>query len=492
MIDRMKRTKLSLTVLSLFLISIPVFAGFGFIFSQQNSEPQIDKLLERADSLYLDESFDNALEIYRETKELSQEKNYSKGLTLSYLGLSGVYFMKGKLDVSTSYLLKAKAESYASSDPKVGYTIHFWEGLYHHALGLYDDAINRYKDAIEISHNIEDEEDRLNKIFGAYVNIGDIYQLKKESDSALYYYKSAYYSPTTNLNNKFTSAISISELHIEKNQLDSGRIYLKYAEQFSKEMNTNLSKALLEEISGKYYLAKEDFTSAINSFETAIELNKKINRPRAVLYKLISETYQKNGEAQISNSYLIQYVSIRDSLEEARKGNIRVPMMLAQVDGEKKAEKASSYLVLVFIGSGILVIAVLIWVYFFTKKQRKKSLKGKKENLQLKKKLNNAFEEVVELANANSPNFLSRFIEVYPEFYSELVNDYPDLTTADLKLCALMKLDFSTKEIAEMTFSSLRTVQNRKYKLRKKFGLTTEENLNQWIQNFHVETLTIA
>ena len=179
-------------------------------------------------------------------------------------------------------------------------------------------------------------------------------------------------------------------------------------------------------------------------------------------------------------------------MEEARKGNIRVPMMLAQVDGEKKAEKASSYLVLVFIGSGILVIAVLIWVYFFTKKQRKKSLKGKKENLQLKKKLTNAFEEVVELANANSPNFLSRFIEVYPEFYSELVNDYPDLTTADLKLCALMKLDFSTKEIAEMTFSSLRTVQNRKYKLRKKFGLTTEENLNQWIQNFHVETLTIA
>lgn len=492
MIDRMKRTKLSLTLLGLFFISIPVFAGFGFIFSQQNSDPQIDKLLEKAESLYLDESFDRALEIYRETEVLSQEKNYSKGLTLSYLGLSGVYFVKGKLDVSTSYLLKAKSESYASTDQKVAYTISFWEGLYHHSLGLYDDAINRYKDAIELAQKIEEEEERLNKVFAAYVNIGDIYQLTKQTDSALYYYKSAYYSPTTNLSNKFTSALSISDLHIENNQLDSGRIYLEYAEQFSEEMNTNLSKALLEEISGKYYLANEDFTSAINAFETAIDLNKKINRPRAILYKLLSEAYQKNGEAQTSNSYLIQYVSIRDSLEEARKGNIRVPVMLAQVDGEKKAEKASSYLVLAFIGSGILVIAVLIWVYFFTKKQRKKSLKGKKENLQLKKKLNNAFEEVVELANANSPNFLSRFIEVYPEFYSELVNDYPDLTTADLKLCALMKLDFSTKEIAEMTFSSLRTVQNRKYKLRKKFGLTTEENLNQWIQNFHVETLTIA
>src|SRR5690606_16779022 len=109
-----------------------------------------------------------------------------------------------------------------------------------------------------------------------------------------------------------------SDLHIENNQLDSGRIYLEYAEQFSEEMNTNLSKALLEEISGKYYLANEDFTSAINAFETAIDLNKKINRPRAILYKLLSETYQKNGETQNSNSYLIQYVSIRDSLEEAR------------------------------------------------------------------------------------------------------------------------------------------------------------------------------
>src|SRR5690606_34181329 len=114
----------------------------------------------------------------------------------------------------------------------------------------------------------------------------------------------------------------------------------------------------------------------------------------------------------------------------------------------------------------------------------------KEEYKLLEKKLNSAFEEVADLAKSNSPNFLSRFIEVYPEFYNHLISSYPDLTNADLKLCALMKLDFSTKEISEITYSSVRTVQNRKYKLRKKFNLSPDENLNLWIQNLHLNSLT--
>src|SRR5690606_9766921 len=200
----------------------------------------------------------------------------------------------------------------------ISYSIAFREGLNLHMLGLYEEAIKKYKEAIEISSRIEEKEERLNKLFGAYINIGDVYQLKKQNDSALYYYKSAYNSPTTNLNNLFTSSVSISELYIENRELDSGRIYLEYAENYSKQLKTNYSKALLKEISGKYYEASGDLNNAIDSYELALGLNRKINRPRAVLYKHLSETYQKKGNTDLSNSYLKQYVAVKDSLEEAR------------------------------------------------------------------------------------------------------------------------------------------------------------------------------
>src|SRR5690606_16237253 len=146
-----------------------------------------------------------------------------------------------------------------------------------------------------------------------------------------------------------------------------------------------------------------------------------------------------------------------------------------------KLKSAESKTMTLLIVLGITATALAVLVYLYIKKQRKKIYIRKAENTQLKKKLNSAFEEVAELAQINSPNFLSRFIEVYPEFYNYLISTYPDLTNADLKLCALMKLDYSTKEIAEITYSSIRTIQNRKYKLRKKFNLTPEENLNLWI-----------
>src|SRR5690625_239614 len=149
-------------------------------------------------------------------------------------------------------------------------------------------------------------------------------------------------------------------------------------------------------------------------------------------------------------------------------------MILAQTQNVNQLEKVDSSNKSIMIISLLLIFSAFSITYFYIKKLRKKRIKGREENLRLKKKLNLAFEEVVELAESNSPNFLSRFIEVYPEFYNQLITEYPDLTTADIKLCALLKLNYTTKEIAEITFCSVRTVQNRMYRIRKKINLPSE------------------
>lgn len=469
--------------------SQPLFGMFGFISNPPLQNTEIDSLILVANTIYGNEEYPKALNAYTSIIEKSDKTMYSKGKVKGFLGASGVYYNIGKLDISTSYLIKAKDEPYAKQNPKIMYSIIFREGLNLHTVGLYEEALKRYNESISIASQLEDEEDKTDKIYGVYINIGDLYQLKKQNDSALYYYQTAYNSNSNDLINKFVSSVSISELYSESGKLDSAKTYLDFAKYYAKKLGSTYSEAVYSEMKGKYLIANKEYPSAIQSLESSVELNYSIHRANPNLYRILSEVYQVTGDLDKSNFYLKKYVETKDSLDDIRKQNLKVPVLLAQTDIDNQIEKAESDTKMIAILSFFLLLIISGAAYYLIKKQNKKGLKGKKENFQLKKKLNNAFEEVVELAQTNSPNFLSRFIEVYPEFYNQLITDYPNLTSADVRLCAMMKLDFSTKEIAEMTFSSLRTVQNRMYKLRKKFNLSTEEKLNRWIQTFHIDSM---
>ena len=53
--------------------------------------------------------------------------------------------------------------------------------------------------------------------------------------------------------------------------------------------------------------------------------------------------------------------------------------------------------------------------------------------------------------------FSMRFREINSEFYDKLLNKFPDLTQSELKLCAYLRLNVSTKEIADLTGQSIET-----------------------------------
>ena len=73
--------------------------------------------------------------------------------------------------------------------------------------------------------------------------------------------------------------------------------------------------------------------------------------------------------------------------------------------------------------------------------------------------------------------FEVRFQQVHTDFYKKLTNKYPYLTSNDLKLCAFLRLNMSTKEISAITFQSYNTLSTARYRLRKKLGLDDHANL---------------
>ncbi|MFK8162443.1 MAG: two-component regulator propeller domain-containing protein [Lewinella sp.] len=80
--------------------------------------------------------------------------------------------------------------------------------------------------------------------------------------------------------------------------------------------------------------------------------------------------------------------------------------------------------------------------------------------------------------------FESHFNEVHEAFLKRLRNRHQELTTGDLKLAAYLRMDLSSKEIAPLLHISLRGVENKRYRLRKKLGLEGDDNLNRYLLEF--------
>ena len=58
-----------------------------------------------------------------------------------------------------------------------------------------------------------------------------------------------------------------------------------------------------------------------------------------------------------------------------------------------------------------------------------------------------------------------------------LLKKYPSLSLTELKLCALLVLNISSKEIGELTSRSVRTIEFTRLNIRKKMSLPADENL---------------
>ena len=73
--------------------------------------------------------------------------------------------------------------------------------------------------------------------------------------------------------------------------------------------------------------------------------------------------------------------------------------------------------------------------------------------------------------------YSDQFNAAYPGYLEYLTRTYPDLTTADLKLCTFLRMNLNTKEIADIMGLSVRSVESRRYRLRKKLNLSKDEDL---------------
>lgn len=77
--------------------------------------------------------------------------------------------------------------------------------------------------------------------------------------------------------------------------------------------------------------------------------------------------------------------------------------------------------------------------------------------------------------------FETAFDEVHEDFLNRLKKQFPNLTPREMRLCAYLRMNVSTKEISSLMNISVRGVEISRYRLRKKLGIDRDTNLTSFI-----------
>lgn len=85
--------------------------------------------------------------------------------------------------------------------------------------------------------------------------------------------------------------------------------------------------------------------------------------------------------------------------------------------------------------------------------------------------------------DSNWKKFEENFNLVYDNFMQKLIDNFPDLKISDRKLCAYLKMGLSSKEMAALLNTSVRSIETARYRLRKKLSMEQGENLTDFIQS---------
>ncbi len=71
---------------------------------------------------------------------------------------------------------------------------------------------------------------------------------------------------------------------------------------------------------------------------------------------------------------------------------------------------------------------------------------------------------------------------IYKDFLDRLEAKHPGLTKAEKKLCTMLYINMSSKEIAAITNTTIRTVETSRYRLRRKFDISRDEDIVSFLQ----------
>lgn len=285
---------------------------------------------------------------------------------------------------------------------------------------------------------------------------------------------------------------NLGRLYVQKGDLVKAQQYLDKSVELMEKykipvvMNTYGALALLEK-------KRKNFKKAAAFYEESLAKKRAAGSRIGMKnsYRELADLYRTtNLDKAKADHYEMAFSRLNDSLEnENRQVVDQVLNQILKLKDQESDTKVSKSVTVSIIALIVLLIAITFFVW--RSRHNRKVLGQKEEALQETETINkelteqigeNKFNNLNDLAKSNNPEFLTLFTELYPEFIQALKSLDSNLRSTELEFCAMAFLNFSTKNIAEYTFVTVRAVQIRKNRLRKKFEIPSEADFNNWMR----------
>lgn len=437
-----------------------------------NKKLPIAQAYNRIGSVFFSQkNYEEAEYYFLEALSIFEEENDENGISKALNNIGEVYRLKGDLTTAISYYM----ESLEYNTKLANFRL---MAINYENIGLIYSLNNDTKKAFEYYNKSLDYYRKINDVEGLselYILIANEYLKSNNIDGAHQAYQKAY-------NNAFENdqweeikdaALGLSSVFEQKHQYKTSLSYLRTYAQYNDSINKkqmsdelfDLKTHFLGSIKEKEILIRDSDIEILENEKEIATLKQNFFIALGVILLVLTATAIIRLRFRVKKQKLI---NIKDrQIHQTQKELLRVELSCKDND-------LTNFALHLVQKNNIL-------------KQIKSDLN--KLSSETDKELNDKIKELS--IHVQQSLHISQEVEefqkkvdiTYGDFFFNLKKKHPELTNNEKRLCALLRLNLTTKEIATLNNTSVKAVEMGRYRLRKKCVLENKDSLHEYLQD---------
>lgn len=448
-----------------------------FFRQEKHAAELANTLIKVGETHYYNRQYPAALEIFQEALAIYSDLDNHRGMADAYGHIGQAYEKSQRYEEATKYQNLALKQLKQEDDPVGVAKIYENIGsIYEDKLQL-DSALHYFTMALELNRQHGNQMAQIEVIN----NLGDVYRKTGQYEAALGYTRqAARLADTLNEHYQLASAYrDLSRTFDLMGRYDSAYYYSEAGRDIFLDIFSEDSKKQLTILQTLFELEQKD--DAINQFHKDRRIYGLFTAGAIVITVLLVSL----GISIISRQRLKlknqQQLNVQNSmLYEAQKKALETDLHNKQLREENlrgelelKSKELTSHTLHLIQKNQLL------------EELREKLTRMVKDDKRDQRK---ELKQLLSLINLNSnhdknwEDFRTVFERVHEHFFDSLKKHSDALTSTDLRLAALLKMNLTSADIATMLGISQNSLRISRYRLRKKLNLEDGENLSAFIQ----------
>ncbi len=343
-----------------------------------------------------------------------------------------------------------------------------------------NEALAHFQKALELNATYQ----KKNLLASSYNGMGSVYAQMKQYPQAIQHYQQAYQLASTKnmIQDLQNSCAGLAEVYSQTRNFENAFRFLEKYESIKDSLFSEESTSRLTQLRVNYENEKKQIE--INLLQKEKELAKSTRNIiglglGALLVIALLLLYVQRNNLEKKKVLLIKSQELHQAQQalaeaELRNGQLREEQLMEQLDFRNKS----------------LTTHTLNMIQKNSIMEEIRETVGEVLRSSPKNESSPVYSRLMKLVDYSFSldkdwdEFKMYFEQVHHDFFTKLKDSHPELSSGELKLCALIRLNMNLKESSTVLGISPESVKTARYRLRKKLNLEEETNLTDYFLTF--------